>query len=177
MDTFDPCRAAVPFWGRTSHVLSNLTPKRGCGAERVRWELMIGSRCVPCVVVIFARRSVGRALGTQVSAHRLSTICRSGLSGGVQVVMYSYSWVRIPRWSNTFLLYYPTIYCFFFFFRRNLFSLFFFANICSVCESRRRERCKFGFGSNEGIVKYRVCGAVLSLKAVSYAVRFLSIRF
>ena len=35
------------------------------------------------------------ALCTQHS----TTICRSGLSGGVQVVMYSYSWVRIPRWS------------------------------------------------------------------------------
>ena len=31
----NPCRAAVPFWGQTTQILSGLSPKRDCGIKRV----------------------------------------------------------------------------------------------------------------------------------------------
>ena len=31
----NPFRAAVPFWGQTSHISSSLSPKRDCGSKGV----------------------------------------------------------------------------------------------------------------------------------------------
>ena len=32
---FYPFRTAVPFWGQTTQILSNLSPKRDCGTKRI----------------------------------------------------------------------------------------------------------------------------------------------
>ena len=40
---FNPFRAAVPFWGQTTWILSGLSPKRDCGSRRVnRYFLPVG---------------------------------------------------------------------------------------------------------------------------------------
>ena len=34
--SLNPLRTAVPFWGQTSRILSNVSPKRNCGPKRVK---------------------------------------------------------------------------------------------------------------------------------------------
>ena len=52
--TFNPFRTAVPFWGQTTQLLSNLSPKRDCGSKGVKLLL---NQTFGCLVYLDLRLS------------------------------------------------------------------------------------------------------------------------
>ena len=50
----NPSRTAVPFWGQTTQIISNLSPKRDCGPKRVNTAVLI-------VIVVKSKKGLYRS--------------------------------------------------------------------------------------------------------------------
>ena len=81
----DRFRTAVPFWGQTSQIISNLSPKRDCSPKRVK-EQHSSSFYIYCCCIWNARR------------HRQRTQCPSCLF-----------FPPDNRWNSFFSLLSPTL--------------------------------------------------------------------